>query len=61
MESNIEEMKKEYINPEMLVIKMQTMTVLAASGDEDMVVTSETTTTLDASQWFDNGDSSEDW
>ena len=55
-------MKKEYINPEMLVIKMQTMTVLAASGDEQMeVVSGETTTTMDASQWFDSGDSSEDW
>ncbi len=55
-------MKKEYINPEMLVIKMQTMPLLVGSDEEQMeVVSGTTTTTLDASQWFDNGDSSEDW
>lgn len=27
-------MKKKYINPELLVVKIQTMQMLAASGDE---------------------------
>ena len=50
-------MKKEYINPEMEVVKMETMSVLA---DSQMEVTDEHTTSVDASGFFDNGDS-EDW
>ena len=47
-------MKKEYINPEMEVIKMQTMTVLAMSKTE------EETDTYDAPV-FQGGGDSEDW
>ena len=52
-------MKKEYINPEMEVVMIQTMTVLAESSldvDSDPVSNTES----DASQFFDNG-GSEEW
>ncbi len=57
-------MKKEYINPEMQVVKMQTMTVLAAS-DPDVIIDTSNDSSIDAgsvgaSQFFDNG-GSEDW
>ena len=39
---------------------MTTMQMLAASGDRTMEVINETTTTLDASEFHDNG-GSEDW
>ncbi len=47
-------MKKEYINPEMEVVKMQTMTVLAMSKSE------EETSTYD-SPVFQGGSDNEDW
>ena len=53
-------MKKEYINPEMQIVKVKTATVLAASG-EKMSVSSVTTTTMDASEIFGGSDDSEDW
>ena len=57
-------MKKEYINPEMLVVMMQTMTVLAASegvnsGNSVGDGYSSTDVTY-SSGFFDNG-GSEDW
>ena len=57
-------MKKEYINPEMQVVMMQTMTVLAASegvnsGNSVGDGYSSTDVTY-SSGFFDNGDS-EDW
>ena len=55
-------MKKEYINPEMKVIKMRTMTVLAASNRE--VVNQNATNTGgvydEASGLFDSDDN-EEW
>lgn len=51
-------MKKEYINPKIEVVKVETMTFLA---DSNLEVTDEHTTTFDASQFFDNGDSNESW
>jgi hypothetical protein len=54
-------MKKEYINPEMKVIKMKTMTVLAASDPQPVNenATSKEGVYDDAPSFFD-GDS-EDW
>ena len=55
-------MKKEYINPKMEVVKINTMTLLAGS-DPDVVVNTEGSVdagSVEASQWFDNG-GSEDW
>ena len=51
-------MKKEYKNPEMEIVMLNALTLLA--GSETMEVTNETTTTLDASEFHDNG-GSEDW
>ncbi len=57
-------MKKEYINPEMQVVIMQTMTVLAASvGVETGNSVGDGYTESDVSYssgFFDNG-GSEDW
>ncbi len=56
-------MKKEYINPQLEVVLMNTMTVLAAS---DRSFSSDEATSdgngyyNEASQFFDNG-GSEDW
>ncbi len=56
-------MKKEYINPEMQVVMMQTnSTILAGSGDgtgfgQGYMNGSQG----DASQFYDNGDSNESW
>lgn len=55
-------MKKGYINPEMEVVLINTMTVLAASDPIDTVDNSETTVTPgteEAPSIFDLG--SEDW
>lgn len=54
-------MKKGYINPEMEVVLINTMTVLAASDPIDTVDNSETVTpgTEEAPSIFDLG--SEDW
>ena len=56
-------MKKEYINPEMVVVKFAAPVVLQSNspgngegfGDGD-----KPTSEADATQWFDNG-GSEDW
>ena len=56
-------MKKEYINPEMEVVQMQTMTVLAASDPQPVDENATSTQGVyddNASRWFDNG-GSEDW
>lgn len=55
-------MKKEYINPEMEVVQMQTMTVLAASDPQPVDETATDTNGVydDAARFFDNG-GSEDW
>ena len=45
----------------MQIVKVKTATVLAASGDEKMTVSSEKTTTLDASEIFGGSDDGEDW
>jgi len=52
-------MKKEYINPEMQIVKVKTATVLAAS----MPISSEKTTTLDAPELFEDSDEDDeiDW
>lgn len=52
-------MKKEYINPVIEVVMLQTNATILADSDT-MEVTSDTTTTMDASGFFDNGDS-EEW
>ena len=51
-------MKKEYINPEMEIIKIQTMSVLAQSLGQGQG--EKPADDADASRWFDNG-GSEDW
>ena len=59
-----QEMKKEYINPEMEVVKINTMTLLAGSDPNVNIDTSSDSSidagSVEASQWFDNG-GSEDW
>ena len=50
-------MKKEYINPKMAVVKVQTMTVIAAS---ETVSKGGTTSTYDSSGLFDSDDN-EEW
>ena len=50
-------MKKEYINPEMEIVKMQTMSVLAAS---EVVDKEGTTDSYDAQNWFGFDDESEE-
>ena len=50
-------MKKEYINPEMEVVRVETMTFLAEST---LDVSEEESDHMDASRFFDNG-GSEDW
>ena len=53
-------MKKIYLTPDMEVVKMQTMTVLAASENLPTEGTPVDNNEGDASRWFDNG-GSEDW
>ncbi len=53
-------MKKNYLAPEMEVVNMTTMQMLAASGDGTMEVSTDKTYTMDASEFQDNG-GSEDW
>jgi len=45
----------------MQIVKVKTATVLAASGDDTMSVSSDKTTTLDAPELFEDSDDSEDW
>ena len=45
----------------MQIVKVKTATVLAASGEEQMRLSTDTTTTLDASEIFGGSDDSEDW
>ena len=53
-------MKKEYINPEMQIVKVKTATVLAASEYSTMGFGSGTTSTMDASE-YNGSDDSEEW
>lgn len=56
-------MKKIYINPEMEVVLINTMTVLAASDPQPVDENATDTGGVyhdNASRWFDNG-GSEDW
>ena len=56
-------MKKEYINPEMEVVLLQSNNAILAGSDPIDTVDSSTTVTPgeeDAARFFDNG-GSEDW
>ena len=55
-------MKKEYINPQLEVVMLNTMPLLAGSGNGETFGEGELNGNQgDASQWFDNGDSNEPW
>ena len=55
-------MKKEYINPQLEVVMLNTMPLLAGSGDGTGIdpTTERNGGQGDATQWFDNGDT-ENW
>ena len=51
-------MKKEYINPQMVVVKMETMSVIAGS---DFGNGTKSPGEACADSWYDNEEDGEDW
>jgi len=56
-------MKKEYINPEIEIFKIETMQMIASSEEIEKKGGDDTTDTYDAPTWFGlgGGDEDTDW